>query len=79
MKRLKVEHVYVLLDDFFYNKLHLLNWKFGIKNRKFNIYRIETTKGGAKYKISIQEEITGTVNPKFKDGNSLNCQLDNLE
>jgi hypothetical protein len=78
MKKMKVGHVKVSLDDFFYKKLHRMDWKVRTINRQFDVYINKTTLGGAKYKLSIQEIITGIVGTKFKDGNSLNCQLDNL-
>jgi len=78
MKKMKVSHVWVLLDDFFYKRLHRKLWKLRIINKNFDVYTVKTTKGGAKFKISIQEEVAGVINPKFSDGNTLNCQLDNL-
>lgn len=78
MKKMKVGHVWVRLDDFFYKKLHRMDWKIRIINKQFDVYIIKTTKGGAKYKLSIQDIISGVSNTKFSDGNTLNCQLDNL-
>lgn len=78
MKKMKVGHVWVRLDDFFYKRLHRKSWKLQMVKKNYDVYRIETTKGGANYKLSIQEEISGVVSPEFLDGNTLNCQLDNL-
>lgn len=78
MKKMKVGHVWVRLDDFFYKKLHRMNWRIRIVNKQFDVYIIKTTRGGAKYKSSIQDEIQGEKGSKFADGNTLNCQLDNL-
>lgn len=78
MKRMKVGHVWVNLDDFFYKKLRHKNWKLRTVNRKLDVYIDKVTPGGAKYKLSIQEVIMGQIGVKFKDGNTLNCQLDNL-
>lgn len=78
MKKMKVGHVRVSLDDFFYKRLHLMKWKLRLIKKNYDVYTVKTTKGGAKYKVSIHDEISGVIGTKFLDGNTLNCQLDNL-